>query len=69
MADKTEKLEEVDKCEKCENGIIDDLCGACNGSGEGMYDGSSCRVCKGTGSAWAYCDCKLGREAEYNDAQ
>ena len=26
------------------------ICNACNGSGEGSYDGSSCRVCKGMGS-------------------
>lgn len=25
------------------------LCGQCSGSGEGMYDGSVCRVCKGSG--------------------
>jgi hypothetical protein len=25
------------------------LCGSCGGSGEGNYDGSSCRVCKGSG--------------------
>ena len=24
-------------------------CAACNGSGEGMYDGSSCRICGGSG--------------------
>jgi hypothetical protein len=27
-------------------------CGYCNGSGEGMYDGSSCRECKGRGVAF-----------------
>lgn len=25
------------------------ICPACNGSGEGMYDGSSCYKCHGTG--------------------
>ena len=25
------------------------LCGDCNGSGEGMYDGSRCRGCRGSG--------------------
>lgn len=25
------------------------ICPACNGSGEGMWDGSTCRKCKGTG--------------------
>lgn len=27
----------------------EDLCGQCNGSGEGMYDGSTCRSCGGSG--------------------
>lgn len=27
----------------------DDICSACNGSGEGMYDGSTCYKCKGCG--------------------
>lgn len=26
-------------------------CDACSGSGEGMYDGSSCHTCGGTGNA------------------
>jgi DnaJ-class molecular chaperone len=33
-------------------GVEDDsdyLCGNCNGSGEGMYDGSICGYCKGSG--------------------
>lgn len=28
----------------------DDTCPHCNGSGEGMYDGTRCRFCKGTGT-------------------
>lgn len=28
------------------------MCGRCNGSGEGMADGSSCSSCKGSGSAF-----------------
>jgi hypothetical protein len=28
-----------------------DYCHVCSGSGEGMYDGSSCRACGGTGNA------------------
>lgn len=27
----------------------DEICYDCNGSGEGMYDGSTCYTCKGTG--------------------
>jgi hypothetical protein len=27
----------------------DDICGSCNGSGEGSYDGSVCGVCGGSG--------------------
>lgn len=26
-----------------------ETCSNCNGSGEGMYDGSICRYCKGSG--------------------
>ena len=25
------------------------ICSTCNGSGEGMYDGSTCRTCRGDG--------------------
>jgi DnaJ-class molecular chaperone len=28
-----------------------DYCRVCSGSGEGMYDGSSCHACGGTGNA------------------
>lgn len=28
---------------------MDDLCGYCDGSGEGMYDGSACSACHGSG--------------------
>jgi DnaJ-class molecular chaperone len=27
----------------------DEICSACSGSGEGMYDGSTCYKCKGSG--------------------
>jgi hypothetical protein len=27
-------------------------CGNCSGSGEGMYDGSRCWSCKGSGTEW-----------------
>lgn len=40
-----------DTCVGC--GEVEDdepqLCAACNGSGEGMYDGTRCRYCNGTG--------------------
>lgn len=29
----------------------DDICSSCNGSGEGMWDGSTCRVCGGSGDS------------------
>lgn len=32
-----------------EDDIEDDICSACSGSGEGMYDGSTCYRCKGCG--------------------
>lgn len=33
-----------------EEEIEDDLCGNCNGSGEGYADGTRCSVCKGKGA-------------------
>lgn len=27
----------------------DEICSSCSGSGEGMYDGSTCYKCKGSG--------------------
>lgn len=30
-----------------------EICPRCNGSGEGMYDGSRCGYCKGTGEVQA----------------
>lgn len=29
----------------------DDICPACSGSGEGMYEGTRCLVCRGRGCA------------------
>jgi len=42
---------EDDEDEDEESGI----CGACNGSGEGMYDGSTCYSCGGAGEACNSC--------------
>jgi len=42
--------------EVCENeGSI--YCPTCNGSGEGMYDGSKCSTCGGSGEV--ACDCDI----------
>ena len=32
------------------------FCPDCNGSGEGMSDGSTCRTCGGSGEVWADMD-------------
>jgi len=43
--------EEIDELEN-EDGSEDDseqMCGYCNGSGEGQYDGTRCSHCKGKG--------------------
>ena len=29
--------------------LVREICDRCNGSGEGMYDGSTCGYCHGTG--------------------
>lgn len=42
MCEENEPIEEDDD--------EDEICGACSGSGEGMYDGSTCYRCKGSGS-------------------
>jgi hypothetical protein len=48
-------------CDKCDNtGFIEEICINCNGSGEGMGDGSTCNVCKGKGIQIIECDCEYG---------
>ena len=39
----------IDDSEEMESDVFDDYCPACAGSGEGFYDGSSCRCCGGSG--------------------
>lgn len=44
-------------CPECDgSGHVDYTCGFCNGSGEGMYDGSTCHQCKGRGDMPGPCD-------------
>lgn len=43
-----DRLDEARPCGAME----ESTCPACNGSGEGMYDGSRCRECGGTGIVW-----------------
>lgn len=44
-------------CDTCEGlGYIENSCGICRGSGEGMYDGSTCYSCKGSGVETIECD-------------
>ena len=53
-------------CDICENnGYIEDICGYCNGSGEGMYDGSTCYQCKGSGVEIIICDCNCDEGKDY----
>lgn len=52
LEDALEALEEVeDICDECgeERCYCVEICDSCNGSGEGMYDGSSCHACRGRG--------------------
>ena len=46
-----------------------EICHRCNGSGEGMYDGSTCGYCKGTGEEPVErgCDDFDFPEDDYND--
>lgn len=41
------------------------ICGCCNGSGEGMYDGSTCGACRGSGEVR---DLEAEREREADRA-
>jgi len=43
-----ECVDETDETEHDEDDALD-YCDACSGSGEGMYDGSSCYKCHGSG--------------------
>lgn len=36
----------------------EDLCVNCNGSGEGMFDGTSCSRCRGWGVVYRLVECK-----------
>ena len=44
-ADNARFMADTDQQDDTEPGI----CPHCNGSGEGQYDGKTCRFCKGTG--------------------
>lgn len=47
--------------------MANDLCAKCNGSGEGMTDGSVCGECNGHGvNGQLYCDC-CGDELDSGD--
>lgn len=51
-----------DVCPLCEDdGTL--LCLICNGSGEGMYDGSTCRTCKGSGEVPCECAAEARQDA------
>ena len=40
-------------------------CGNCSGSGEGMYDGSTCTQCKGMGVMPCACEIEAAEYAQY----
>lgn len=43
-------------CDDCEEGRVEIHCSTCNGSGEGMADGTICRECRGWGGYVDRCD-------------
>jgi len=55
------------RCETCSGeGFVDRRCLHCNGSGEGMADGTRCPYCRGHGMVRADCpDCAHEREPSY----
>jgi hypothetical protein len=57
---KREPMIEEDEDNTNDDFLEDDgyeICHRCNGSGEGMYDGSTCGFCKGTGEEPVEKDC------------
>jgi len=56
-----EHCEWYEECEDCEDGIIQEYCDACNGTGEGMHADTKCRYCyKSRGVVHHQCDCDEG---------
>ena len=56
-------------CKTCDGeGCVDYICNSCNGSGEGMYDGSTCHACRGNGEYRDECpDCWNQDEDDTDD--
>ena len=49
-------MEQIKTCIRCAGrGRVKLLCTTCNGSGEGMHDGTRCRECNGIGRVWFDC--------------
>jgi transcription initiation factor IIE alpha subunit len=60
LREEREELEALEELEEDEDDDYDYICPQCSGSGEGMYDGSSCSRCGGTGG-WP-----KNREVDYD---
>lgn len=45
----------------------DELCSTCNGSGEGMHDGTICHVCRGRGVVILEIDDSINEEEKDED--
>jgi hypothetical protein len=55
-------------CRYCDgSGTIEYICNSCNGSGEGLYDGSTCGSCKGAGSYDMGCEHCYANEGAVDD--
>jgi len=52
----------AEECTNCDDGICNEICGTCCGSGEGHYSGSTCQSCEGSGNEIEYCSCARGDE-------
>jgi hypothetical protein len=61
----TDSKEDKEYCENCnDEGWTSEICPSCSGSGEGLYDGSRCFNCKGSGVETIICDCNTGKDFE-----
>lgn len=56
-----------DQCTECTDGVIEEFCTHCNGSGQGSTYNSVCQFCGGYGHIGHYCSCKNGKERRRKD--
>jgi len=57
-------------CDECnDTGVIEERCTMCNGTGEGMFDGSTCNICHGKSVEYLKCDCDCYKYPFYTNKE